>query len=66
MPQAYLPGDTRQRIRDLIKDNDITRAEPASRISLYGLPEELGLSAESAAGTSKVPTFDFTARTIPG
>ena len=39
----------------MIKDNDITRAEPASRIGLYGLPEELGLSAESAAGTFKVP-----------
>lgn len=34
MPQAYLPGDMRQRIQDLIKDKDITQAELASRIGL--------------------------------
>ena len=41
MPQAYLPGDTRQRIQDLIKDNDITQAELASRRvveSAFSLP----------------------------
>ena len=27
MSQAYLPGDTRQRIQDLIKDSSITQAE---------------------------------------
>ena len=29
MSQAYLPGDTRQRIQDLIKNSSITQAELA-------------------------------------
>ena len=34
MSGAYLPGDTRQRIQDLIKDSSITQAELASIIGL--------------------------------
>ena len=34
MSQAYLPGDTRQRIQDLIKDSSITQAELAGIIGL--------------------------------
>ena len=34
MSQAYLPGDTRQRIQDLIKDSNITQAELAGIIGL--------------------------------
>ena len=34
MSQAYLPGDTRQRIQDLIKDSSITQAELADIIGL--------------------------------
>ena len=34
MSGAYLPGDTRQRIQDLIKDNNITQAELANIIGL--------------------------------
>ena len=51
MSQAYLPGNTRQRIQDLIKDSSITQAELASIIGLSesalsrylkGLTEMLG------------------------
>ena len=31
MSDAYLPGDTRQRIQDLIKDKKITQAELAEK-----------------------------------
>ena len=31
MSDAYLPGDTRQRIQDLIKDKKITQAELAKK-----------------------------------
>ena len=34
MPQAYLPGDTRQRIQDLIKNQKITQAELAEKVGL--------------------------------
>jgi len=34
MSDAYLPGDTRQRIQDLIKDRKITQAELAEKVSL--------------------------------
>ena len=34
MSGAYLPGDTRQRIQDLIKDSNITQAELAGIIGL--------------------------------
>lgn len=34
MAQTWLPGDTRQRIQDLIKDNSITQAELAGIIGL--------------------------------
>ena len=34
MSGTYLPGDTRQRIQDLIKDSSITQAELASIIGL--------------------------------
>ena len=34
MAQTWLPGDTRQRIQDLIKDNNITQAELANIIGL--------------------------------
>ena len=34
MSQAYLPGDTRQRIQDLIKNSSITQAELAGIIGL--------------------------------
>lgn len=34
MPQAYLPGDTRQRIQDLIKNKKITQAELAEKVGL--------------------------------
>ena len=34
MSQAYLPGDTRQRIQDLLKNSSITQAEPAAIIRL--------------------------------
>ena len=35
MSGTYLPGDTRQRIQDLIKDSSITQAELAGIIGLY-------------------------------
>lgn len=34
MSDAYLPGDTRQRIQDLIKDRKITQAELAENVGL--------------------------------
>ena len=34
MAQTWLPGDTRQRIQDLIKDSSITQAELAGIIGL--------------------------------
>ena len=34
MSGTYLPGDTRQRIQDLIKDSSITQAELAGIIGL--------------------------------
>ena len=34
MPQVYLPGDTRQRIQDLIKNRKITQAELAEKVGL--------------------------------
>ena len=34
MSDAYLPGDTRQRIQDLIKGRKITQAEPAEKVGL--------------------------------
>ena len=34
MAQTWLPGDTRQRIQDLIKDSSITQAELAG-ISVF-------------------------------
>jgi len=34
MAQTWLPGDTRQRIQDLIKDSNITQAELAVIIGL--------------------------------
>ena len=34
MSDAYLPGDTRQRIQDLIKDKKITQAELAENVGL--------------------------------
>lgn len=34
MSDAYLPGDTRQRIQDLIKNRKITQAELAEKIGL--------------------------------
>ena len=34
MSDAYLPGDTRQRIQDLIKDRKITQAELAEKVGL--------------------------------
>lgn len=34
MTKTYLPGDTRDRIRDLIKSNDITQAELAEKVGL--------------------------------
>ena len=34
MAQTWLPGDTRQRIQDLIKDSSITQAELACIIGL--------------------------------
>ena len=34
MSNAYLPGDTRQRIQDLIKDRKITQAELAEKVGL--------------------------------
>ena len=34
MSGAYLPGDTRQRIQDLIKDRKITQAELAEKVGL--------------------------------
>ena len=34
MSGAYLPGETRQRIQDLIKDSNITQAELAGIIGL--------------------------------
>ena len=35
MAQTWLPGDTRQRIQDLIKDSTITQAELAGIIASY-------------------------------
>ena len=34
MTQTYLPGDTRQRIQDLIKNRKITQAELAGKVGL--------------------------------
>ena len=34
MPDTYLPGDTRQRIQDLIKNRKITQAELAEKVGL--------------------------------
>ena len=34
MSDTYLPGDTRQRIQDLIKSRKITQAELAERVGL--------------------------------
>ena len=34
MSDAYLPGDTRQRIQDLIKGRKITQAELAENVGL--------------------------------
>ena len=34
MPDTYLPGDTRQRIQDLIKNRKITQTELAEKIGL--------------------------------
>ena len=34
MSDTYLPGDTRQRIQDLIKNRKITQAELAERVGL--------------------------------
>ena len=34
MSDTYLPGDTRQRIQDLIKNKKITQAELAERVGL--------------------------------
>ncbi len=34
MSDAYLPGDTRQRIQDLIKDRKITQADLAKKVGL--------------------------------
>ena len=34
MSDTYLPGDTRQRIQDLIKGRKITQAEPAEKVGL--------------------------------
>lgn len=34
MSDTYLPGDTRQRIQDLIKNRKITQAELAKRVGL--------------------------------
>ena len=34
MSQIYLPGDTRQRIQDLIKNRKITQAELAEKVGL--------------------------------
>ncbi|WP_194608373.1 helix-turn-helix domain-containing protein [Clostridium vitabionis] len=34
MPNTYLPGDTRQRVQDLIKNRKITQAELAEKVGL--------------------------------
>ena len=34
MSDTYLPGDTRQRIQDLIKNRKITQAELAEKVGL--------------------------------
>ncbi len=34
MSDTYLPGNTRQRIQDLIKDGKITQAELAEKVGL--------------------------------
>ena len=34
MPDIYLPGDTRQRIQDLIKNRKITQTELAEKVGL--------------------------------
>ena len=39
MSGAYLPGDTRQRIQDLIKDSSITHITQAELAGIIGLSE---------------------------
>ena len=53
MSQAYLPGDTRQRIQDLIKNSSITQAELAGIIGL----SESALSRYLKGQTSPRPSW---------
>ena len=57
MSVTYLPGDTRQRIQDLIKDSSITQAELAGIIGLSESALSRYLKAESVFGSSYSATL---------
>ena len=59
MSDTYLPGDTRQRIQDLIKNRKITQAELAEKVGLsnsalsrylQGRPQPVSPGADNEPG----------------
>ena len=57
MSDTYLPGDTRQRIQDLIKNRKITQAELAEKVGLsnsalsrYLQPQPVSPGADNEPG----------------
>ena len=50
MSDTYLPGDTRQRIQDLIKNRKITQAELAEKVGLSNSPQPVSPGADNEPG----------------